>query len=380
MAAERPKICYILPRYDLATGSHFFHLYELISRAAEYLDINLVIEKAIGGQPSLRVPFRVQSFSWPPFRFLELVLLLVRERLRGCRNFYTHYSFYGGVASWVVTRIFGGRAFYWNCGIPWLYRRSWLEERVFRFVLRHLILVTGTPKIAERYREKYRLQRDRIRILSNWVNAERFRNAPSREEARRRLGIAPEAKAVLFVHRLSRRKGAHLIPDIAGEVIRLRLNASADSAKPRRDVIFLVVGTGPEEESLKLKVKSLKLAPDVRMVGEVPHRELPAYYRAADVFLMPSEEEGFPHVLLEAMASGLPHVASDVGGVREITPQELHEYLVPSGDTVEFARKLLDLLTMPSHQRERLAQREQEWAKRYDLGAILLQFTGLFES
>jgi len=116
------------------------------------------------------------------------------------------------------------------------------------------------------------------------------------------------------------------------------------------------------------------------MVGEVPHRELPAYYRAADVFLMPSEEEGFPHVLLEAMASGLPHVASDVGGVREITPQELHEYLVPSGDTVEFARKLLDLLTMPSHQRERLAQREQEWAKRYDLGAILLQFTGLFES
>ena len=113
-------------------------------------------------------------------------------------------------------------------------------------------------------------------------------------------------------------------------------------------------------------------------MGEVPQRELPAYYRAADVFLMPSEEEGFPHVLLEAAAAGIPYVASDVGGVREITALELRRYLVPSGDVSAFSSKILELLTAPRDNITRIASIEQTWVEQYDTHAVLPEFIKLF--
>lgn len=365
-----PRLVYVLPRYDQATGSHFFHLYELLEQAAAVLDIFVVVEKT--GPEMFGFPLRAyrQRYSWPPLRALELALVLMRERMRGRRYFYTHYSFYGALASWLVTRIFGGTAYYWNAGMPWNYRRARLAEAAFRFILRHTVLVTGTVGLAAEYRRRYGLNPSRIRVLPNWVNVERFGNAGynfDRKYIREKLNIPNDTAVVLFVHRLSRRKGAHLLPEIAAEV-----------TKTRKDVIFLVVGDGPERESLKLKVKSLKLEPYVRMAGEVPHRELPAYYRAADVFLMPSEEEGFPHVLLEAMAAGVPYVASDVGGVSEITPSALAAFLVPNGDVAGFSERVSALLAKSPQERAVLAAVEQEWVQQYGIERVLPKFVEFF--
>lgn len=381
----KPKIVYVLPRYDSATGSHFFHLYEMVSRVSGsgYLDVFLVIEKAKSSPIDLAVPFSCQRFSFPLLRFLELVFLLARERARGRRYFYTHYSYYGALASWLVTRIFGGTAYYWNCGMPWLYRRSFFEEAVFRFILSHTILVTGTSGLAAEYRRRYGLRPERTRVLPNWVNAVRFENAEhnyDRNYIREKLNISIDAKVVLFVHRLSRRKGAHLLPEIAAEVIRLGAHASADSAKRRKDVMFVIVGDGPEKKNLESRIKNQGLERYVRIIGEVPHRDIPTYFRAADVFLMPSEEEGFPHVLLEAMAAGVPYIASDVGGVSEITPPELQRYVVPSGNIRLFSESLIELLTLPGFELDRIAAIEREWVKQYDTSAVLSKFVGIFGS
>lgn len=381
-ASVRPKIVYILPEYNPAAGSHFFHLYEMLGRVQQELDVFLVIEKAKRGGATTSYDRSnlshgaggayCQRFSFAPFRFLELLTVCARERLRGRRSFYTHYSFYGALASWLVTRLLGGTAYYWNCGMPWRYRRGRLEEAVFRFVLRHTILVTGTAGLAEEYARRYDLDPARIRILPNWVNVARFRNTEykyDRNYVRQKFGVPRDAKVVLFVHRLSRRKGAHLLADILAGVIR-----------QRQDVMLLVVGEGPERESLELKVKSLKLEPYVRIVGEVPNRDLPAYYRAANAFLMPSEEEGFPHVLLEAMASGLPYVASDVGGVREITPPELQPFILPSGNIADMTAALNKLFTEPFPGIQRLAEVEREWVSRYDVSAARRRFALLFDN
>jgi glycosyltransferase involved in cell wall biosynthesis len=366
--SEKSKICYVLPEYDEKTGSHFFHLYELLGRASRGLDIFLVIERCAGKPDKFSIPFYCQRFSFPPLRFLEFVLILLRERFRGRRYFYTHYSYYGGLASWLVTRLLGGTAYYWNCGMPWLYRRPWLEERIFRFILRHTVFVTGTPGIAEEYRRRYGLKAARIRILPNWVNVERFGDTPPKEDCRRQLGLPSDKKIILFVHRLSRRKGAHLLPEIIVGVTAMR-----------KDAMFVIVGDGPERENLESRIQNLGLEKYARVVGEVPHRELPAYYRVADVFLMPSEEEGFPHVLLEAMAAGVPYVASDVGGVREFTPPELQQYVVPSGDIRQFSEKIVSLLAMGDSERERIKTIEQEWVRSYGITSIVPQFVKLFE-
>src|SRR3989344_940109 len=157
------KIVYILPIYEEGTDTHLFYNYELIRAAARKLDVFVVIEKCPTSNVGQKLGARcyTQRFKNPLLRFFELLFILKIARLRGYKNFYTHYSYYGAIASWLVTR-FGGQALYWNRGMPWLFKRSSVEERVFRFVLRHTTLVTSPISLAEEYKKIYRVKKNRI--------------------------------------------------------------------------------------------------------------------------------------------------------------------------------------------------------------------------
>lgn len=368
MARTRPKVVYILPLYDSKIGSHFFHIYEMLMASARELDIFLVIERAAEIPQDFPFPVYRQRFAWMPFRFIELVLILLWARLHGRRLFYTHYSFFGGICSWLVSTVAGGRPYYWNAGMPWLYERGRFEEAVFRFILQHCTLVTGTAGLAREYERHYGLNHQKVRVLPNWVNLSRFQKH-DRVRSREILNIARDAKLILFVHHLSRRKGAHLLPEIASRVLHREKHA-----------IFLIVGDGPERKNLELRIENLGLKERVRIIGEVPHRDIPSYFAVADVLLMPSEEEGFPHVLLEAMAVGIPYVASDVGGVREITPPILENHIVRSGDIHSYAEAILSLLQHSKQDRAKIGTVEQDWVLRYDLSSVCRLFISLFHA
>lgn len=364
MIQDRPKIVYVLPEFDPNTDSHFFHIYELLENPSG-LDVFTIILRANDSSP---IPFPHRVLGLPrAFRMFELLLLLGRARAAGRRQFYVHYSFSGALAAWIVARFFGGVVYYWNAGMPWLYRRSRLEETIFRFILRRTILVTGTAALKEEYRRRYRLDASRIRIMPNWVAVERFRGR-DRAAARAHLGIPPDVPVMLFVHRLSRRKGADRISQIAAGV-----------TKSARNAMFLIVGDGPERERLESEIRNAGLQERVRLIGEVPHRGVPEYFAAADIFFMPSEEEGFPHVLLEAMAAGLPYVASDVGGVREITPPVLASYIIPPRDISKFSERVLDLLSLTPNERTVIQEAERIWVERYDIAGARARFGALFQ-
>ncbi|MDO8500073.1 MAG: glycosyltransferase family 4 protein [bacterium] len=366
-SAKKVKICYIVPSYDSGTGSHFFYLYELLERASSTLDIFVVAEKGVA--PSQKPPFGfyLQRFARQPLRGLELFFVLCCKRFAGYKFFYAHYSFGGAVFSRAVTCIFGGLNFYWNCGMPWLYKRGRFEEALFRFALKHSVFVTGTAGIRDAYQSRYGLKEEDTRVMPNWIDVRRFADKTGREELRRHFGIAEGGKVVLFVHRLSRRKGSHQILPVAGRV-----------AKSVPDVIFLIIGLGPEEESLELEIRNWKLENYVRMIGEISNKNIPEYFHAADVFFMPSEEEGFPHVLLEAQASGTPYVASDVGGVKEITPPELSDCVVDPLDTELFAECIIGLLGRGQLEIESIGNAEKKWVMKYDIEVALPKFISLF--
>ena len=89
--------------------------------------------------------------------------------------------------------------------------------------------------------------------------------------------------------------------------------------KKNPKIVFLVVGKGPDMESVKLQVAQLGIEANFKLAGFVSDEDLPSYYNAADLFVLPSKSgEGLPLVALEAMACGLPVIATDVGGIREI--------------------------------------------------------------
>ncbi len=370
----KPKVCYVLPKYDPASEEHFYHIYGFLEHLAASLDLYLIIERASSPPPLGGMARVVALRSGFPLRALEMAAALLRARLAGWRTFYVHYSYLGALAAAGVTRLLGGRVFYWNCGLAHLFFRPWALTREaladkfnaeipLRLSLRAThYLVTGTPGMGAYYTRHFGVPPSRIVILPNEIDLARFAALPSREEARTRWGGEGRA-VVLYLHRLSPRKGAELLPAIVERVSALR-----------PDVLFLIGGDGPSRPWVEAALQRAGLSSHAALLGWVPNREVPSLYAAADLYLMPSLEEGFPRVLLEAMATGTPFVATDVGGVREICPQAQHPWLAPPRDVERLARIVVELLAREDLRGD-LAAEGRAHVRRYDLPVV----AGLFQ-
>ncbi len=139
--------------------------------------------------------------------------------------------------------------------------------------------------------------------VSKGVDAELFRPEGADRRAEWQLD---SRRVVLAVARLVPIKNVALLID-AFRIVRER--------EPRAHLV--IVGEGPEARPLEQRVAASGLGASVTFAGRVPHADTPACYRSADVFALSSDFDNSPNVVLEAMASGLPVVATDVGGVRE---------------------------------------------------------------
>jgi len=126
--------------------------------------------------------------------------------------------------------------------------------------------------------------------------------------------------------------------------VALAVDAMSIAARNRSDLALVLVGDGPLRAGLEARVAALGLAGQVVFAGRVPHEEMPQWYRSADLFVLPSEFDNSPNVALEAMASGVPVVATDVGGLRQYVHHGVNGDLVPAGDSAALARSMLRYL------------------------------------
>lgn len=166
----------------------------------------------------------------------------------------------------------------------------------------------------------------RVQLNYNGVDTARFR-PQSRVQARSALGVPAAAQVVLFIGNLLPAKGAFDL-----------LEAFARLAQwPQLQLVY--VGDGPARDGLVGRAAALGLADRVRLAGKIPHAELPAWLAAAHLLCLPSHNEGVPNVVLEAMACGVPVVATRVGGIPEVVP-EVAGLLVPPRDSEALRRAL----------------------------------------
>lgn len=140
----------------------------------------------------------------------------------------------------------------------------------------------------------------RAAVLRNGVDLDVFKPV-DRDAARRRLGLP--GHVILSVGNLVPLKGHEL---------------TIDAMATLTDSTLLIAGGGPLRDALEARARSLGVGDRVRLLGEVPHRQLAELYSAADMFVLMSEREGWANVLLEAMACGTPALATNVGGNGEI--------------------------------------------------------------
>lgn len=177
--------------------------------------------------------------------------------------------------------------------------------------------------------------RSRIAIVRNGVDGEQFaiRDAA---EARARLGLPQDRRLVVFVGNLLAVKGPDVLVEAAGKL-------AASSGPP---IHLCVVGGGALADQLDARAKALGVADRIRFTGRVLPTDVPAYMNAADVFCLPSRDEGCPNVVLEALASGKPVVATRVGGIPELIREE-NGILVPSEDPAALAAALTEAAARP---------------------------------
>jgi N-acetyl-alpha-D-glucosaminyl L-malate synthase BshA len=147
--------------------------------------------------------------------------------------------------------------------------------------------------------------------------------------------------------------------------------------RERIDARLVLVGDGPEYGRIRELVDRLDLAPVVRYVGVVD--EVASILKAADVLLLPSETESFGLVALEAMASGVPVVASDVGGLPEVVRHGITGFLAPVGDVEAMAGYCLKLLADCKEARK-YARAARAWAaKAFDYRTIVPRYEEIYE-
>jgi glycosyltransferase involved in cell wall biosynthesis len=180
-----------------------------------------------------------------------------------------------------------------------------------------------------------RLERPIDRVPKG-VDAERF--GPVGPTIRKALRLGGK-RVVIAVARLVPIKNVPLLID-ALAVLRPHVPAAH----------LLIVGDGPAGAALRARAIALDLADAVTFAGSVPHERTPAFYRGADVFALSSDFDNSPNAVLEAMACGLPVVATDVGGVREFVDRA-GGALVPPGDAAALARALEAYLVQPDRAR-----------------------------
>ncbi|MDR2719927.1 MAG: glycosyltransferase family 4 protein [Nitrososphaerota archaeon] len=172
----------------------------------------------------------------------------------------------------------------------------------------------------------------KIKVLHNGVDLNRFKPLPNvKENMRKKLGIPKDAKVVLTVRRLVYKNGVDTLIDAANIAV-----------KKRQNLVFVIAGKGPDLVSIQGQIEQLGLENNLKLTGFVDGKDLHLYYNVADMFVLPSKSgEGLPLVALEAMACGLPVIATNVGGINEIMVKGFGK-LVPANNPEALADVIVE--------------------------------------
>jgi glycosyltransferase involved in cell wall biosynthesis len=201
------------------------------------------------------------------------------------------------------------------------------------------------------------LAESRLRLVENATGA---LEATDRAEARRRLGIDADRTVVLCLARLAPPKRHDLLLD----------------AWPRvpGDALLLVAGDGPDRAGLQRRVAAEGLTDRVALLGD--RRDVALLLSASDVLVLPSDREGLPVSVLEAMSAGVPVVASAVGGLRALDPAAVE--LVAPGSAHALAHGLARVLDDPARRDAMRVAARAAWEQRFTSAAMVAAYRTLY--
>jgi glycosyltransferase involved in cell wall biosynthesis len=345
------KICYVLPQYNSNSSENFFHITNFLSELGKKAEIFLIIEHCneVPQIKNIKEIFVLDPELGHLTRFFKIVKIYFELYNEGVFTFFSRASLTGVLPLIVANRIINfnrANVVFWSCGqdvvplsfFPTIKNFKRLVSKILAWASFKTVnyLATGPELMGNYYHKHFKVPKNKILILYNDISIERFYPISHKEKlSLKKKILGTDQKVMLFVHTFNKCRGTDLLPLIAKNIQEKKLN-----------IIILAIGRpGDYSEKLNQKIDENNLHDLILNVGEVANRNIAPYYQLADLFLMPSRGEGFPRVLLEAMATGCPSIAFNVGGVSEILPSFQNENFVIDIDCEDkFIDKSIELI------------------------------------
>ncbi|HOQ19130.1 glycosyltransferase family 4 protein [Methanothermobacter thermautotrophicus] len=213
-----------------------------------------------------------------------------------------------------------------------LARKNSLLFKISGYVLRRAsAVITVSRDLRDKVVEEFGVDGERVHIINMGVDTDIFRPL-DRDKCRERLGLPLNRRVILFVGNIIPSKGVHYLIESLREV-------------EVGGVKCIILGAHVDEEYLKtLRGMAESINADVEFFEPVPYSEVAIWMNAADVFVLPSLEEGFGLVALEALACGTPVIATATGGIREFVIDSETGYTVSPGDSSAIADRINSVL------------------------------------
>ncbi|MGD0204223.1 MAG: glycosyltransferase family 4 protein [Candidatus Bathyarchaeia archaeon] len=205
--------------------------------------------------------------------------------------------------------------------------------------------------------EYYKIPEEKIRVIHNGVDPDKFQPAKDKRKIKEELGFNPNDLAIVSVGRLYARKGLFTLIESMPAVIKRFKNAK-----------FIISGKGQSDEMRKLIAHAEKIGvkDNIIFTGYYPDKKLPKLYQAADVFAFSTFYEHHPFAVLEALSTGLPVVTTSVGGIPETIESGKNGFLVEPFNPKQFADRILYLLEHPTEALEMGSLARKTILERFD--------------
>ncbi|MDF1538841.1 MAG: glycosyltransferase family 4 protein [Candidatus Thorarchaeota archaeon] len=236
-------------------------------------------------------------------------------------------------------------------------------------------LLTGTDEMKAVYSKLVGIPERNISVIPGFVDTNLFYPKEA-SHIRKKLGYTTQEFVFVYVGRLSEQKG-----------VRILIQAFAKASKNSFNVKLLLIGGHSSDRQLEAQriryyrklCSELGIANKVKFTGSISNRSIPEFLSASDVLVLPSKLEGFPRVLIEAMACGLPVLATKSLGNEEIVINGTTGILVKGGSAKEFARGMIQM-TEDSNVDNMGESARNHAIENFGISVIASKYKKLFES